>query len=244
MIILYTYIQIIIESLPISSSGHAIFFCGKAVTPAYDYFLHGFSVLSIALYFFHDWIGIVYNWYRARFIIYRLFFTAIIADSITAVWYFLLPYTPLKQIPLWIGLLITGSALLSTYYARNKKAVIPWPARAAIIGFTQGIALIPGISRMGLTYTAARWMGMRPYRALALSLFVELPLISAGFLKGLYELYITGQLHQFCTPFWMLVYSSATIVAYGMLGATFYIAAREKMWIFGFYLLVFAGLVF
>lgn len=243
MTIVYTLIQIIIESFPISSSTHARLFCGTScVSDSYDYFLHGFTVLVILAYFFKEYFFLLRHMYRARGALAKLFFTAVIADCVTAVFYFVLPYTALPQLPIPIGLTITACALLSTSpltlsLSKGLNEQFSWSTRAALIGFVQGIALLPGISRMGTTYVAARWMGMRPYRAMALSLLVQLPLIGAGFLKGLYGLYRTHELVQYLTFPWIALYIFATIGAYLGLCITMYSARHEKMWIFGVYLL-------
>lgn len=245
MIILYTFIQIIIESLPISSSGHALLLCGRdAVSPAYDYFLHGFSVLVILMYFFRDYFFLLSHWHRACACIIKMCVVVVIADCITALWYFLLPHTPFQQLPLPIGFLITGFALLSTYWARINHRRLHWLMRALIMGFVQGVALMSGISRMGCTYAAARWMGLRPYRAMALSLVIQLPLIGAGFLKGAYQLCRTGELAHYFSLYWLCIYSIAMVLAYICLWFTMYLAQREKMWLFGVYVLLLACVCF
>ncbi len=68
LIILIIFFQIIIESFPISSSGHVLllekflyrFGFGKVVLPEYfDYFLHGPTILILMILFWRDWFGLV-----------------------------------------------------------------------------------------------------------------------------------------------------------------------------------------
>lgn len=250
IVVLYTLIQIIIESLPISSSTHARLLCGdNCVSPAYDYFLHGFTVLVIFAYFLNEYFFLLRHMRRVRVLILRLFFTAVVADCMTAIFYFVLPYTSLSQMSPTIGLAITAGALLSTHrvilnptfataHLDTSSKNNSWLTRAVIIGIAQGIALLPGISRMGITYATAQWMGLRSYRAMALSLLVQLPLIGAGCLKGLYGLYKTGELVHYMTVSWLLIYTFATISAYVMLCFTMGVAQRQKMWLFGIYIVL------
>ncbi|MCK4517723.1 hypothetical protein KAT92_03035, partial [Candidatus Babeliales bacterium] len=65
-ILLLLFLQIVLESLPVSSSGHFVllekFFslgAGVGWTQALDHFAHGPSVLIILLVFRREWWGIV-----------------------------------------------------------------------------------------------------------------------------------------------------------------------------------------
>ena len=61
-----------------------------------------------------------------------------------------------------------------------------------IIGFAQVLALIPGVSRSGITMTAARVLGMERSEAARFSILLSIPVIlGAGSLKG-YDLWKSG----------------------------------------------------
>lgn len=65
-------------------------------------------------------------------------------------------------------------------------------AQALIIGFTQVLALVPGVSRSGITMTAARLLGFERPEAARFSLLLSMPaILGAGTLAGL-DLYQTG----------------------------------------------------
>ena len=57
---------------------------------------------------------------------------------------------------------------------------------AVIIGLAQVLALFPGVSRSGITMTAARFLGFEPAEAARFSLLLAIPAIAgAGLLRGL-----------------------------------------------------------
>lgn len=244
ILLIYTLIQIITESLPISSSTHAQLVGTTSNNQAYDYFLHGFTLLVIAIYFFSEWWFLIKKPQRSYRMLIRLCVTAVISDIFTAIFYCVLPYTPLPMIRPTFGILLTAFLLLCTHPAIVRRVTqysqrkFSWPIRATIVGVIQGCALLPGISRMGSTYALARFMGLRPYRALALSLLIQVPLIGAGFLKGVYILQSTHELAQYMSTQWIAVYLCATVAAYGMLCITLLLAKKERLWFFGIYLLI------
>ena len=59
--------------------------------------------------------------------------------------------------------------------------------QAVLIGITQGLALLPGISRMGSTCVVGIWFGLTPLAAFVFSCTIQLPLLIAGVTKGLYD---------------------------------------------------------
>ena len=57
------------------------------------------------------------------------------------------------------------------------------PARAAFIGFVQGLAVIPGISRSGSAIAAGLWMGLSRQQATRYSFLLFIPIMIAGSLR-------------------------------------------------------------
>jgi len=76
-----------------------------------------------------------------------------------------------------LGFLLTSIALVSTRFLRTRTAEQPNPLGALLIGAAQGLAVLPGVSRSGLTITTALWLGVRPDRAFELSMLMSLPAV-------------------------------------------------------------------
>ena len=240
---LQIFIQIVSESLPVSSSGHLILYnclinkiLKQEIIPISEYFLHFLHIptaIILIIYFFHDiWFYIKNknNWSR---IVYFTF-CILLADIITAFGYFVLKI-PQYNIPLWISFLITSIILLSLKFIPKKITSKSFSLMSAIIlGLIQMISLIPGISRLGAVYTIARWLGLESKIAFAVAWALEWPLLIAAAGKALItHSEIISQLTPEVLTF-IGIYSS---ISYGVLVFCGNLAYREKFWWFGVYML-------
>src|SRR5207253_10998208 len=75
--------------------------------------------------------------------------------------------------------------LLADYITQESKTLqdVTW-GMALTMGLAQGLALIPGVSRSGITITVALFLGMRREDAARFSFLMSIPIIAgAGVLK-------------------------------------------------------------
>jgi len=85
-----------------------------------------------------------------------------------------------------VALLATGTFLWTTRSAiargTDKRVTV---AMAILVGLAQAVAIIPGISRSGATFTAAVWLGVRPEKAAEFAFIMAIPAIAgAGVLQA------------------------------------------------------------
>lgn len=89
-----------------------------------------------------------------------------------------------------VGWGVTGVVLFSLrerVVGRNEGVRTPW--RATLIGLAQAVAILPGVSRSGLTVAAAIWLGIRKSEAARFSFLLAVPLIlGAGMVGGMESL--------------------------------------------------------
>ncbi len=110
------------------------------------------------------------------------------------------------------------------------------------LGVVQAVALQPGVSRSGITMTAARWIGIDRESAARFSFLLAIPIIAgAGLYKGL-DLFETGFQGYASEFFWGFVSSAVSgyVVIWGLLGYL----RRHTFKAFMYYRLAVAGLVF
>jgi undecaprenyl-diphosphatase len=110
------------------------------------------------------------------------------------------------------------------------------------LGVAQAVALQPGVSRSGITLTAARWIGIDRESAARFSFLLAIPIIAgAGLFKGL-DLVQTGFQGYASEFFWGFVSSaiSGYVVIWGLLGYL----RRHTFKVFMYYRLAVAALVF
>lgn len=85
------------------------------------------------------------------------------------------------------GFIVTACLLTSTLWVRPGALMSPTLVGALVIGFAQGLAVAPGISRSGITIVTALWLGMRSERAFEFSMLLSVPAVTAAVLLELLE---------------------------------------------------------
>jgi undecaprenyl-diphosphatase len=147
--------------------------------------------------------------------------------------------------PLWLGFFITSYVLVATAYFSPPLALCDSRResyrRAFLIGSAQGIALLPGISRLGITYAVGRWLGLSWRTSFAFSCMIEAPLIFLATCKGIYALR-EDVLQVTALP--LIGYVGAAGVSYVILCLVYKLAQKNMWWIFGMYTSVLALLSF
>jgi undecaprenyl-diphosphatase len=76
-----------------------------------------------------------------------------------------------------------GAILAATRWAPDGRAAVT-PGRAALIGLAQSIAILPALSRSGLTIAAALFLGVERERAARFSFLLAVPAILGAELVG------------------------------------------------------------
>ena len=177
--ILLAVIQSITEFLPISSSGHLALI--SKITPNLKADLFFFTILHLAsliavLIFTRKEIAQLLSFNKKY---YKIWLYLIIA-TIPAVlfgYFFKSTVESAFSSLLLIGLafIFTGIVLYLTKYAtRDSKLNIK---NSIIIGLFQAFALFPGISRSGMTISAARFSGVEREKAAKFSFLLFIPLV-------------------------------------------------------------------
>jgi undecaprenyl-diphosphatase len=135
------------------------------------------------------------------------------------------------------GFFITAGLLFSLSFLPKSKPSTLTPANIILLGLAQGVALLPGISRFAITYTTTRWLAIPHRRAFEISFLIQVPLIAAAFLKSLLQIRRLPEktlLYSWKTP---LIVTLAIIVGYFCLALAQRLAAQNKLWKFGMYVL-------
>jgi undecaprenyl-diphosphatase len=83
------------------------------------------------------------------------------------------------------GFIVTACLLSSALWTKPGTLTSPSLPGALLLGVAQGIAVVPGISRSGITIVAALWLGLRAERAFELSVLMSVPVVAAAILLEL-----------------------------------------------------------
>ena len=192
-------IQGLTEFLPVSSSGHlelakAIF--GDQSLPleslTFTVILHFATALSTIVVFRREVLDIIKGLFQFKINEEFIFSVKIIISMIPAVIIGLLFEKELEaffggQI-LLVGfmLLITGLLLLFADRAKNTTKSVNY-LNALIIGISQAIAMLPGISRSGATISTSVLLGVDRTKAARFSFLMVIPLIFGKVAKDVYS---------------------------------------------------------
>ena len=230
MAIILGILQGITEWLPISSSGHlAIFqFYFEEEPPIlFDIILH-IGSLCVIFYIMRDEIKRVLDSVPSFFSNYRnytnlkgeqrLIGLVIVASIPTAIIGFTFDSTVIgdfySEMHLVGGCLIFTGILvwLSKDYSGDKQ-INDFPIKnALIVGFFQGLAILPGVSRSGSTIAISKMLGMEPVKAARFSFLLFIPAMTGATILKIQD--IDETISEVGTLSLMLGFLSSVITSY------------------------------
>ncbi|WP_044401901.1 undecaprenyl-diphosphate phosphatase [Lacinutrix sp. Hel_I_90] len=190
-------VQGLTEFLPVSSSGHLEL--GKAIlgdhsvpeeSLLFTVVLHFATALSTLVIFRKDILEIIKGLFKPQFNEDRQFVIKIIISMLPAVFVGLFFEEQLEQFfggnILLVGfmLLITGLLLYLADKAKDTNKKISFK-NALIIGVSQAIAMLPGISRSGATISTSVLLGNDKTKAARFSFLMVVPLIFGKIAKDI-----------------------------------------------------------
>ena len=197
-VLILSIVQGITEFLPVSSSSHLIIiseyikFDNKGLT--LDVSLHLGSFLAVVIYFFKDIVNFINNKDLLLKIIVSSFPVMIIG--------FILVETnfieTLRNIEIigWTTLIFGILLYVSDKYDLTKNIDNNFNYKSALlIGLFQVLALVPGVSRSGITITAARLLNFKRYDAAKISFLLSIPTLGAVSLFGLKNIVVSQDLN-------------------------------------------------
>lgn len=193
-IIILGIIQGFTEWLPISSTGHLkIFenFVNLRVPILFDVILH-VGTLAVVLVFFRNEV------YKILSAVKNLDFKTEYGKMLMLIIIGVIPTLIIglvagrlieaafqSTIPIAISLIFMGIMLFTTRVYSEKRASIGYLSAIAL-GIAQGIAIIPGISRSGLTISVALLIGIKREKAFSFSFLLSIPAILGAFILTLF----------------------------------------------------------
>ena len=187
-VLILSLIQGVTEFLPISSSSHLILFSKltnlQNQSLSLDVSLHIGSFLAVITFFYKDLIKFLKN--------KDLFIKILISSLPVMILGFLLVQTglisELRNIKVigWMTLLFGVLLYISDKFNMHKNIESDFTYRSALmIGFFQMISLVPGVSRSGITITAARLLKFNRYDAAKISFLLSIPTLAIVSIFGI-----------------------------------------------------------
>jgi undecaprenyl-diphosphatase len=193
------------EFLPISSSAHLIltpwFFGWPDPGLTFDVALHVGTLVAVALYFWRDWVSLLRAAPRLRTPDGRLFWLLLLGAIPGGIAGVLLDDLAEQALRAPLLIAVTLSTIGLALFAADR-----WGPRdrselrsigvvdVALIGIAQALAIVPGVSRSGITIAVARARGIERTTAARFSFLLGTPIIAGAALFKLQRLIETPAL--------------------------------------------------
>ncbi|MCL5056987.1 MAG: undecaprenyl-diphosphatase UppP [Actinobacteria bacterium] len=183
------------EFLPISSSAHLVLtpwvFNWEDPGLSFDVALHLGTLAAVLAFFWKDWLLLTVEGLRGgRSREGRMFWYLVVATIPGAAFGFLLEdyIATIFRNPMLIGILLIIMGIIlylaDTLFPARKGLYQLGLKDSLLIGLSQAFALVPGVSRSGITMTAGRLLGLNRETAARFSFLLSTPIImGAGILK-------------------------------------------------------------
>ena len=240
-------LQGIAEFLPISSSGHLVL--GKALLGVkepgirLDIFLHVGTLFAIAAFYWRVIWRILreYDWkYVAKIVV-----SAIPAGVIGVLFKDQLEEFFSSPHAVGAALLFTGIVLLATKVLPKGEREVSFLG-AIVMGVAQAVAILPGVSRSGMTLAAARASKIEAAKSAEFSFLMSAPPIAGAAL-----LEVLKAMKDNCpncpsteTAWPLVIYGGVLAAVVGYFSLAFLLKAlkSDRFWMFGPYCLLAGGI--
>ena len=192
-IVILGVLQGFTEFLPVSSSGHLVIaqhMLGiKSPGNTLEILFHVGTLFSVIFVFYKDikLIILTLNEKSTQLLVIQIIIATLPAIIIGLI--FKEHFNSLfgSIVPVGYALLFTGTILIISINFRNQNKSISF-LHSILIGLSQALAIIPGISRSGTTISISMLLGIPPKEAARFSFLLSIPVILGASALGFLEL--------------------------------------------------------
>ena len=187
-------VQGITEWLPVSSSGHLVLFEYwmdlKNLAVEFDIFLHLASLLVLIIFFRKQILEVWQLMFKSRSLLYHgrrcWGWYILLSTGITGIlgWMFYQQIDNFRNPVSVAGWLIFTSLLLLATAFRKEKGHFGL-MHAIVLGFIQGLAVLPGVSRSGAVIAMALILGLKKRDSFDYAFLLSIPAIAGSAILSL-----------------------------------------------------------
>ena len=196
-IIILSIIQGVTEFLPVSSSSHLIIISEylnfENQSLSIDVSLHIGSFIAVITYFRKDIINFIKN----KELFFKIFLSSmpVMLTGFLLVKFELIDQLRNLQVIGWTTIIFGILLYISDKFSIENKIDNNFTIKSAmIIGILQILSLIPGVSRSGITITAARILKFNRFDSAKISFLLSIPTLAAVSFFGLKNLVVSNNL--------------------------------------------------
>lgn len=177
-------VQGITEFLPVSSTAHLVllpwFFKwgGDLSTLTFDVALHAGTLLALVLCFWRDWIEMLRH---KRRLFYLILLASVPAGIAGVLFNDIIEETLRSPYIICIALVAVGVVMfLSEKMFKHRSLENLNLIDAVVIGISQAVALVPGVSRSGITISAGLFRGLDRSSSARFSFLLSTPIVAGA----------------------------------------------------------------
>ena len=191
-ILILSIVQGVSEFLPISSIAHLVliskYYVFNNQNLLIDICLHLGSLLAIIIYFRDD----LFNFVKNKKFLIKILIGTIPIIPIGYIFFQTGLINQLRNLEVigWTSFTFGILLYISDKTKIKKKIETDFSNKSAIfIGMFQVLALIPGVSRSGITITSGRLLGFNRFDSAKVSFLLSIPTLLAASILGIYNIY-------------------------------------------------------
>ena len=191
-ILILSTIQGISEFLPVSSAAHLVlvskYYAFTNQNLLIDICLHLGSLIAIIVYFRND----LFHFIKNKSFLIKILVGTIPIIPVGYILYQTKLIDQLRSLEVigWMSLIFGILLYISDKSKVTKKIDTEFTNKSALfIGLFQLLALIPGVSRSGITITSGRMLGFNRFDSAKISFFLSIPTLAAASIIGIYNIY-------------------------------------------------------
>jgi len=238
-------VQGVTEFLPVSSTAHLILFpwffhwTGELDSLTFDVALHAGTLLALFICFWKDWIELIL---RKQ----KLFLLIVIASVPAGIAGVLLndlaEHTLRSPSVIAISLIVFGCVMLIAEKLNRDRAFETITLGDAMtIGIAQAVAIIPGVSRSGITISAGLFRGIGRESSARFSFLLSTPIIAGATLLHARKL-LTGQ-GDHDTSLFLIGFISSAVTGFAAIRFLLSFFRKHPINVFAYYRFGLAALI-
>jgi undecaprenyl-diphosphatase len=193
-------VQGLTEFLPVSSTAHLILFPwlfhwgGVLDSLTFDIALHAGTLCALLVCFWRDWLDILL---RKQRLLLLIILASVPAGTVGILFEHIVESRLRSPLVIALSLVVIGIFMLASEKAfKHRKVEDVGLADAVVIGLSQAVALIPGVSRSGVTIATGTSMGLERESAARFSFLLSTPVIGGAVLLHLRKMLAGGAGHD------------------------------------------------
>jgi len=259
-VLVLAVVQGLTEFLPVSSTAHlylSSWLLGwKAESLDFDISLHIGTLLAVLVYFLPDWFQILGQGFgidvgsdqelKLNRTLLWLLIIGTIPAGIAGLLLNKYAETTWRNPFLMAAMMIAVGVVmwLAEHYARHVRHMASLNLPDSLtIGLGQALAVVPGVSRSGITISAALARGLTREAAARFSFLLSTPIIAGAAVKDLYDTYKHGGLHGFANYTVLLGIGVSAVTGWFVIAWFLHYLRRSSLMPFVYYRIIFGIIV-